>query len=77
MSPVVKLGSELQVGDVFAPWFERKARIVSLTPYTGRLAHLWSGKARIARMAPHGPDGFKYHGMTIDPNATFNTFPQE
>lgn len=54
-----KRGGEIAVGDVLV-FLGTPHRITSIEPYTGPLAHLWNGKARIARAGTWG--------ATLDPH---------
>lgn len=68
MTPFTKVyGKDLKVGDVIAPWGGRTARITELKLYTGPHAHLWGGKAQIARLTSTAPGQFVAQSMTIDP----------
>lgn len=58
------LGSELKPGDTIVPWYERPATIDRLTPYEGRLGHLFKSGAAIAWFSP-GSD-FSGGRMTVD-----------
>lgn len=74
-----KLGRDLVVGDIIAPWFERTARINQIGPYTGSLAHLWrdQGGARIAELIPCAVDGgkaFMAAGITVEPLAHYRVW---
>lgn len=64
----VKFGRELCVGDVIEV-FGLKRRITRLEPYSGPIAYLWNGAARIATW-----DIGATSGMTIDPDELFEIF---
>lgn len=67
------LGKDLKVGDRIAPWGGRITTITGLTPYVGRMAYLWGGKAQIATFEnKHPGDEWKGSGMTIDPNGSYD-----
>lgn len=58
-----KLGRNLKVGDTIKTWWTPgRDTITGLTPYTGKLAHIWGGRAKIASFA------LLKTGMTIDPD---------
>jgi hypothetical protein len=45
-------GAELKIGDTIEVWWKpRRDTIISLRPYTGRLAYLWETGAQIASFA--------------------------
>lgn len=58
----IKLGRELQCGDVIRAWWGRDT-ILELHPYDGPLAHLWEGQGPV-RLADFAVNKV---GMTIEP----------
>lgn len=61
-----KRGSELKVWDTIEVWWQpNRDTIISLEPYNGPIAHIFSNGAQIARFA------LNKIGMTIDNNEIY------
>ena len=67
---VVKLGSDLKVGDVLEVWGPSTVyRITGLEPYAGPLAHLWPEGVWTASLA-----GAHLKALTVGANDRFTVY---